>query len=38
MKKIKIVADSSSDILEISGIDYAYASLKIMEIFIGNNC
>ena len=30
MKKIKIVADSSSDILEISGIDYAYASLKIL--------
>ena len=30
MKKIKIVADSSSDILKISGIDYAYASLKIL--------
>lgn len=30
MKKIKIVSDSSSDILEIPGIDFACASLKIL--------
>ena len=30
MRKIKIVSDSSSDILEIDGIDYAYAPMKII--------
>ncbi len=29
MRKIKIVADSSSDVLEMEGTDYAYAPLKI---------
>lgn len=30
MKKIKIVSDSSSDILESAGLDFAYASMKII--------
>lgn len=30
MKKIKIVSDSSSDLLESAGIDFAYASMKII--------
>ena len=30
MKKIKIVADSSSDVLESAKIDFACASLKII--------
>ena len=30
MKQIKIVSDSSSDILECPGIDFASASLKII--------
>lgn len=30
MKKIKIVSDSSSDILENAGLDFAYASMKII--------
>ena len=30
MRKIKIVSDSSSDMLNIEGIDFAYASMKII--------
>lgn len=30
MKSIKIVSDSSSDILDITGINFAYASMKII--------